>query len=171
MHAGTQPDSKTAPQARKEGDAFGSHRSTDPVGALPQPAQRLDNDFSKLFAGEILIDVDTLNVDAASFRQMEEAAGSVEGVGAKVLETVRTRGKQHNPVTGSGGMLLGRVAAHGPSVGAVKPADIAVGTRIATLISLSLTPLRVDEVLAIRGTSGQVDIKGQAVRSPSDRYA
>ena len=148
------------------GDAFGTHRSLAPKGALPQPADRLDNDFSRLFAGEMLVTVETLNVDAASFRQMEEAGGDV---GARVLATVAERGKQHNRVTGSGGMLLGRVA----QLASGRPANekIAVGDRIASLISLSLTPLRVDEVRAIRPASAQLDVAGEAVLFASSPYA
>jgi L-erythro-3,5-diaminohexanoate dehydrogenase len=150
----------------KAGDAFGTHRALVPQGALPQPADRLDNDFSRLFAGEMLVTVETLNVDAASFRQMEEAGGDV---GERVLATVRERGKQHNRVTGSGGMLLGRVAqlAEGRPVGE----NIAVGDRVASLISLSLTPLRVDEVKAVRPASAQLDVVGEAVLFASSPYA
>jgi L-erythro-3,5-diaminohexanoate dehydrogenase len=148
------------------GDAFGTHRALAPKGALPQPADRLDNDFSRLFAGEMLVSVETLNVDAASFRQMEEAGGDV---GARVLATVGERGKQHNRVTGSGGMLLGRVA----QLAEGRPADekIAVGDRVASLISLSLTPLRIEEVRAIRPASAQLDVVGEAVLFASSPYA
>jgi len=148
------------------GDTFGTHRALSPKGALPQPADRLDNDFSRIFAGEMLVTVETLNVDAASFRQMEEAGGDV---GARVLATVSERGKQHNRVTGSGGMLLGRVAQLAPG----RPAGekIAVGDRIASLISLSLTPLRVEEVRAIRPASAQLDVVGEAVLFASSPYA
>jgi L-erythro-3,5-diaminohexanoate dehydrogenase len=134
---------------------------------LPQPAFRVDNDFSRLFAGEILLSVETLNVDAASFRQMEEAGGDV---GTHVLATVRDRGKQHNPVTGSGGMLLGRVLQIVPS-GSTTVSDLSVGDRVATLVSLSLTPLRVHEVLAVRPASAQLDVKGEAVLFASGAYA
>ena len=58
------------------GDPFGTHRSLLPKGGLPQPAKRVDNDFSRLFVGEILLSVETLNIDAASFRQMEEACAA-----------------------------------------------------------------------------------------------
>ncbi len=150
----------------KAGDAFGTHRALDPKGALPQPADRLDNDFSRLFAGEMLVSVETLNVDAASFRQMEEAGGDV---GERVLATVRERGKQHNRVTGSGGMLLGRVV----QLAEGRPSEekIAVGDRIASLISLSLTPLRVDEIRAVRAPSAQLDVVGEAVLFASSPYA
>src|SRR5947209_5363464 len=100
-----------------EGDALGIHRVIEPKGYLPQPALRLDNDPAKLFESEIVVRVETLNVDAASFRQMEEATrGEADGVARLVMETVAKRGKQHNPVTGSGGMLLGVVMRVGSSV-------------------------------------------------------
>jgi L-erythro-3,5-diaminohexanoate dehydrogenase len=80
-------------------------------------------------------------------------------VGELVRETVRRRGKQHNPVTGSGGMLLGTVSRAG---GLVKDRGFAVGDRVATLASLSLTPLALSEILDIRPVSAQVDVKGKA---------
>ncbi len=151
------------------GHAYGTHRAIAPLGALPQPAERISNDFSKLYDGELLLEVQTLNVDAASFRQMEEAVGSAAGVPAKVLETVAARGKQHNPVTGSGGMLLGRVLqvtpGH-PGALVLKPGD-----RVATLVSLSLTPLRIDSVEAVRAVSAQLDVRGEAVLFASGPYA
>ena len=54
------------------GDAYGTHRVLEPRGALPQPALRVDNDFTRLFEGEVLLAVETLNIDAASFTQMEK---------------------------------------------------------------------------------------------------
>jgi L-erythro-3,5-diaminohexanoate dehydrogenase len=162
------------------GDAFGSHRSLDPAGALPQQARRLDNDFSRLFQGETLVAVETLNVDAASMTQMEraaaEAGGAADGVEQQVahivLRTVADRGKQHNPVTGSGGMLLGTVV----QAGTGRRDPLHPGDRIATLVSLSLTPLRIDAVRDVRLRSAQIDVDGEAVvfasgacaRIPSD---
>ena len=159
------------------GDPFGTHRAIEPRGALPQPALRVDADFSRLYDGEMLLAVETLNVDAASFRQMEEAAvaagtppeGVPDAVAKAVVETARTRGKQHNPVTGSGGMLLGRVLQLAP--GRDDAGKIAPGDRVATLVSLSLTPLRIDRVKAVRSASAQLDVDGEAVLFASGAYA
>jgi len=155
----------TRETAEKVGDPFGTHRALEPKGALPQPAWRVDNDFSRLFSGELLVAVETLNVDAASFRQMEEKGD----VATQVRETVAARGKQHNPVTGSGGMLLGRVVRchpDHPDASKLQPGD-----RIASLVSLSLTPLRIDVIKDIRPTSAQIDIEGEAVLFASGGYA
>jgi L-erythro-3,5-diaminohexanoate dehydrogenase len=147
------------------GDPYGTHRCVEPRGGLPQPAWRLDADFTRLFEGEALIQVETLNIDAASLAQMSGAAAGgaadVEShVANVVLKTVAARGKQHNPVTGSGGMLLGRVLQVAPG----RSGDnLQKGQRVATLVSLTLTPLRIDRVRDVRLAAAQLDVDGEAV--------
>ena len=58
----------------KPGNKFGTHRVIEPKGVLPQPAWRIDNTM-EIYDNEILIAVDMLNIDAASFTQIEEAEG------------------------------------------------------------------------------------------------
>jgi len=148
------------------GDPLGLHRVLPEEDAsaplpLPQRATRLDADIDKCFESEILVDVETLNIDAASFKQMEEASdGTATGVAELVRQTVAARGKQHNPVTGSGGMLLGKVKRVGDLV---SERGVKVGDRIATLASLSLTPLALKRIIAVRLESCQVDVEATAV--------
>ena len=145
----------------RHGERFGVHRVLEPMGALPQPALRLDNRFDVAWDNEIVVDVETLNIDAASFRQLEESTGGTDAEIAHAVERiVEARGKQHNPVTDSGGMLLGVVSRVGS---AVKRGTAEVGDRIATLASLSLTPLRIDETRGVRRASAQLDVRGKAV--------
>jgi len=151
------------------GNPFGSHRVIEPKGVLPQPALRIDNDLSRLWDNEMLIEVETLNIDAASFSQIKQAAGGDEG---RIRETIQSivihRGKLQNPVTGSGGMLVGTVAAMGPRWRG--RADVGIGDRIASLVSLSLTPLRIDAILEVKSQIDQVRIRGQAVLFESGIY-
>jgi L-erythro-3,5-diaminohexanoate dehydrogenase len=138
---------------------YGLHRVAEPAGVLPQQAERLDAD-PKPWPDEVVVDVERLNLDAASFRQLREQYGSGDAVRAAVLEIVGQRGKMHNPVTGSGGMLLGTVREVGPE----SPLDLKPGDRIATLVSLTLTPLRItDELADWDGKSEQVPCRGTAV--------
>ncbi len=151
------------------GCKYGSHRVVEPKGALPQPAWRIDNTM-EIYDNEILIDVKMLNIDAASFSQMEkEANGDPARIGEIVMKTVKERGKQHNPVTGSGGMLIGAVEAVGSLLAG--KIDLKPGDKIATLVSLSLTPLRIDRIKAVHMESDQVEIEGKAILFESGIYA
>jgi L-erythro-3,5-diaminohexanoate dehydrogenase len=138
----------------------GLSRVVEPRGVLPQAAWRLDA-RPEIAADEVRIRVERLNLDAASFRQLaEKHGGDGTAVRAEVLEIIGTRGKMHNPVTGSGGMLIGVVDEVGPeSPLAVKPGD-----RVATLVSLTLTPLAVtDGLRRWDGSSEQVPTQGHAI--------
>jgi len=138
---------------------YGLHRVVDPVGVLPQQAWRLSTE-PDLRPDEVLVDVAMLNLDAASFRQLREEHGSPTAVRAAVLAIIEQRGKMHNPTTGSGGMLLGTVR----EVGQESPLGLKPGDRVATLVSLTLTPLRVEDGLADwTGDSEQVPCRGTAV--------
>ena len=153
----------------KKGCPYGTHRVLEPKGVLPQPAFKISNDM-EIYDNEILIDVQTLNIDSASFTQIsDEAKGDVEGIKKIMKGIVDERGKHQNPVTGSGGMLIGTVEKIGPALEG--KTDLKVGDKIATLVSLSLTPLRIDEITAIRPEIDQVDIKGKAILFESGLYA
>jgi L-erythro-3,5-diaminohexanoate dehydrogenase len=144
-------------------DPLGTHRVLAPTGALPQAADRLDNDTDKRFDDEIHVAVETLNVDSASFREIEDSGGR-DGVAARVTEIVAARGKLQNPVTGSGGMLLGRVEWIGPgAAGMAERCGVSVGDRVGTLVSLTLTPLRIDRIERVRHETHQIDCAGKAI--------
>lgn len=139
-------------------ERFGIHRSLEPRGVLPQQANVLDATSAPI-GDEILIDVDYLNIDSASWAQLrDETGGSAEAMAARITDIVKSSGKMHNPVTGSGGMLVGRVAGLGEGRSAP-----AVGTRVATLVSLTLTPLALDAITALDPSSEKVAVKGRAI--------
>ena len=145
-------------------DPTGLHRVLDAVTRLPQAADRLDT-RRELWPDEVRIRVERLNLDAASYRQLERkhsldgrAAG--DAIRAEVLEIVANRGKMQNPETGSGGMLVGTVEEVGPD----SPLGLAVGDRVATLVSLTLTPLVIEDGLSgWDGLGEQVPCDGYAV--------
>jgi L-erythro-3,5-diaminohexanoate dehydrogenase len=153
----------------KKGNPYGTHRVLEPKGVLPQPALKIDNDM-EIYDNEILIDVQTLNVDSASFTQIkEQAKGDIEEIKNIMKGIVEERGKHQNPVTGSGGMLIGTVEKIGSALEG--ETDLKVGDKIATLVSLSLTPLRIDEINEVRSDVDQVDIVGKAILFESGIYS
>jgi L-erythro-3,5-diaminohexanoate dehydrogenase len=156
-------DSGALGTARATGDPTGLHRVLDDTVVLPQAARRLDT-RRELWPDEVRVRVETLNLDAASFRQLEskhsvDGQPDGEGVRREVLDIVATRGKMQNPVTGSGGMLIGTVEEVGPE----SSLGLEVGDHIATLVSLSLTPLVIED--------GLERWDGRHERVPADGYA
>jgi len=59
----------------KKGNRYGTHRVLEPKFTFPQPALRPDNDFSEIYDNEVLCNVSTLNIDAASFVDIRDRAG------------------------------------------------------------------------------------------------
>ncbi len=151
-----------------KGCKYGTHRVIEPKGTLPQPALKIDNNM-EIYDNELLIDVITLNIDSASYTQIKGACDKdAKKMREMILSIVEERGKMQNPVTGSGGMLIGTIKEIGQNF---PDKTLKVGDKIATLVSLSLTPLRIDEIINLDPSSDQVDIKGQAILFESGLYA
>ena len=161
----------------KKGNPYGTHRVISPKGVLPQPADVVDNTM-EIYDNEVLIDVKTLNIDSASFTEickqvLDKKPAEIETQEEKdkvaqcMKDIVAKAGKHKNPWTGSGGMLIGTVKEIGPEW----KGDLKVGDKIATLVSLSLTPLVIEEIHEMRPAIDQVDITGQAILFQSGIYA
>lgn len=142
---------------------LGLHRVLEPAGALPQQAKRLNCELP-LRAEEILIEVSSLNVDSASFHQFY---GSNEKDAAKtgeaILRVIQERGKLQNPVTGSGGMLIGTVKEVGSAVTNPDLKSLKPGDRVATLVSLTLTPLKIRKLKRVLPEIERVEVEGHAI--------
>ncbi|GAA0357819.1 L-erythro-3,5-diaminohexanoate dehydrogenase [Bacillus horti] len=156
-----------------KGQKYGCHRVLEPANSLPQPAQTLNPDLP-IYDNELLINVERLNIDSASFLQLKSTANHHEvhsnekHIADQILAIVRERGKLHNPVTGSGGMLIGTVKEKGRHYPSEK---LKIGERIASLISLTLTPLYIEEILSVDLDTAQVEVKGHAILFESSPYA
>lgn len=149
------------PTMSPESSPFGVHRVLEPAGeSLPQAARVLDP-RPEIWSDEVRIDIETLTLDAASYRQLHDKhVGDGAAIRAEVLAIVGERGKMQNPVTGSGGMLIGTVAEVGPE----STLGLTAGDRVATLVSLSLTPLAITDGLARwDGLGERVPAQGHAI--------
>lgn len=146
---------------------YGLHRVMENENKFPQAAARLDNSMQPQ-ADEVLLDVQMLNIDSSSFRQLKAAHNNDEQkIAAAILDIVQSRGKMHNPVTNSGGMLIGNVIAVGDDIDSeVKPGD-----NIATLVSLTLTPLQIDEIISVSHNEAQLQVKGKALLFKDSPFA
>lgn len=140
---------------------YGIHRVIEPKGTLPQAALKISNDMN-IASNEILINVQALNIDSASFSQIEKAANGDEVViKSTIMNIVNKSGKMQNPVTGSGGMLIGTIEEIGSDL--INKIALRIGDKIATLVSLSLTPLKINNIKKIYKKIDRVEIDGKAI--------
>ncbi|MDQ2992989.1 MAG: L-erythro-3,5-diaminohexanoate dehydrogenase [Candidatus Eremiobacteraeota bacterium] len=135
---------------------------------MPQSAWKIDC-TPIACENEILCEVEALNIDSASFKQIADIeGGDAQKIAAHIERIVRERGKQHNPVTGSGGMFIGRVLEVGRALVGV---DVVPGDRIASLVSLTLTPLHLESIERVDVATGRIWVKAKAILFESGLWA
>lgn len=148
---------------------YGIHRTLAPNNVLPPTAWRLDNS-TEIRDDEILVDVDTIDIDASTFRQFAvESQKDHTDIGEAIMQLVAARGKLHHPATEAGGILLGRVNRIGPALAGQVP--LSEGDRLVTLVSLAWMPLSLQRVRRVHHATGQIDVEGQAILFSDSQYA
>jgi L-erythro-3,5-diaminohexanoate dehydrogenase len=141
--------------------SLGVHRVIEPAGALPQSAWKLDN-TPIAYSTETLINVQKLHIDSASFTQIAATCErDTRRMSRHIMEIVASRGKMHNPVTGSGGVLMGTVEHLDEEFG--KTHTLAIGDSIVSLTSLSWLPLHLERVQSIHLERREVEVEGKAI--------
>lgn len=145
----------------KSTDKFGINRTIEPKGSLPQPAWKLDNTM-ELRSNEILIDVKIINLNLVNFNAiLEETNFQEERMKSRIMDIIEERGKLHNPVTGTGGILYGRVLEM--SEGYPNNYNIKVGDEIVSLGSMTLLPIKLDKIKAINFEIAQLEVEGKCI--------
>jgi L-erythro-3,5-diaminohexanoate dehydrogenase len=149
--------------------SLGIHRVIEPVGSLPQAAWKLDNTPIVQFS-ETLVEVQALHIDSASFAQMANACDrDHERMKRHIMDIINQRGKMHNPVTGSGGVLIGVVRELDDLY--AKANNLTIGDTIISLTSLSWIPLYIENIHAIHFDRSDVEVTGKAILFRSNPLA
>jgi L-erythro-3,5-diaminohexanoate dehydrogenase len=149
------------------GNRFGAHRVIEPPNTLPKAAQRLDNQSPPL-DNEIGIRVKALHITSTSFTRLwQEAEENEERFAITLMDIVHRQGKFQDPATGSGGVLLGIV----DFIGSALKVDLQLGDPIVTMVSLALTPLKLNKIGVIDPLFGQVAVDGYAILFESGLWA
>lgn len=142
---------------------LGIKRSKEPKNVLPQAADVVDNSLP-ISETEILFEVDSLNLDSASFRNLVELSnGSKEKIKEIIFEIVKTRGKMHNPYTNSGGVFKGKIKQMGKYFMEYHGNKYRVGSNVVSLTSLTFTPLFLEEIIDVDISKAIVYVKGYAI--------
>jgi len=140
---------------------LGLNRSLDTKDVLPVFAWRLDIN-SNIGRDEIRIQVTDIHLENANLKQIyNDANGNPDGIRENILSIVEKRGKLHNPFTGTGGLISGRVEEVGIEnrhFGSLFPGDEILVLTSATSIPLSITAIKSVDIVY-----GHLEVEGYAI--------
>ncbi|MFN3995311.1 MAG: L-erythro-3,5-diaminohexanoate dehydrogenase [bacterium] len=147
----------------KEIEILGIHRSINPKNVLPQAAYKVDNSLP-IRDCEILFEVDSLNLDSASFKNiLDISQNSKEEIKKTVMEIVKNRGKMHNPNTNSGGVFKGKIKEIGKYFSEFHKNKYKIGSKVVSLTSLTFTPLFLEKIIDVDIENHTLYVQGYAI--------
>lgn len=140
---------------------YGQDRVLEPKYVLPTSAWKLDNS-REIRSTEMRIAVKKIHIESTSFKQICMMSAMQEGrIKKNIMDIVEKRGKLHNPVTDTGGLLYGVVEEIGSDYPNEK--NLKVGEEILCNTSLASVPLHLENILSIDDAYTQADVEGYAV--------
>ncbi len=140
---------------------YGINRVLEPKHVLPTSAWQLDNNHN-IFPDEIRIDIRRIHIEGTSFKEIcLEANDNDQKIKQKIMDIVIRRGKLHNPVTDTGGMLYGVVSEIGSEHENLK--GFKVGDEVICNASLTSLPLYIDKITSIDKSFGQIEAEGYCI--------
>jgi TyrR family helix-turn-helix protein len=141
--------------------SYGIARVLEPNHVLPTVAWRIDNS-RKLLPNELRISLRRIHLEGTSFKQISmEANHNEDAIKSKILDIVIKRGKLHNPVTDTGGLLYGIVEEIGPEY--ENPKGFQVGDEVLCNTSLTTVPLYISGIRSVHKALGQIEADGYAI--------
>ncbi len=142
-------------------ESYGVRRVVEPKYVLPTSAWRLDNS-REIAPDEMRISVHKIHIEGTNFRQIcVETNNNVEKIKERILDIVWKRGKLHNPVTDTGGVMFGTVEEIGSCFH--NPRGLAVGDQLICNVSLANIPLCLHRITAVDMAYSQIDVEGYAI--------
>lgn len=140
---------------------YGLDRVVEPAGIFPSLAWKLDNTRT-LRERELAVSLDQIIIEWLSFQQICASCDYDEDrIRARIFDLIDKRGKLQNPVTKSGGVLIGNVEEIGPDFH--NPRELKAGDRVFCMSSLTSFPVCLDEIFEIDYNYGVVKCSGYAI--------
>ena len=140
---------------------YGTARVLEPKFVIPTSAWRLDNSRN-IRADEMRISVELIHLEGTSFKQIcTEANNNPDEIKRAIIDTVIRRGKLHNPVTDTGGVLCGRIEAIGDDY--TNDRGLAIGDRVIVNASLTSFPMSLESITDIDRVFNQISARGFAI--------
>ena len=140
---------------------YGTNRVIEPQHVLSTSAWKVDNN-REINSNEIRVSIIKLHIESTSFKQIcIESNNNINKIQDRITDIVIKRGKLHNPVTDTGGLLYGKVEKIGSEYNNKK--GLKVGDEVICNASLAAIPLYISRISQIDMAYNQVDAEGYAI--------
>ncbi len=140
---------------------FGVERSVEPQNVLPTSAWKIDNG-RELKENEVKIKIGRIHIESTSFRQIcMEAHDEDELIKQKIIDIVIQRGKLHNPVTDTGGVVCGLIDELGTSY--KNKEEFEKGEQVICNASLASIPMHITKIGKIDRVFNQIEVEGYVI--------
>ncbi|MBQ7703258.1 MAG: sigma 54-interacting transcriptional regulator [Firmicutes bacterium] len=140
---------------------YGTTRVLEPKFVMPASAWRLDNSRN-IRPDEMRVSLRIVHLEGTSFKQMaSEVGGDPKRLKQAIIDIVIRRGKMHNPVTDTGGVLCGRVEMIGDEYD--NRFGLKVGDEVIVNCSLSSLPMHLEDIDEIDWVFNQFTAKGYVI--------
>lgn len=141
--------------------SYGTQRVMEPKYVLPTSAWKLDNS-RKIYPDELRLSVMRIHLEGTSFKQIcTEVNNNEEKIKQKIMDIVIRRGKLHNPITDTGGLVLGIVEEIGDEY--YNPKGLKPGDKVICNASLASVPLHIENIKSIDYVFNQAIVEGYAI--------
>lgn len=139
----------------------GVDRVLEPKHVLTTSAWKIDN-ARTIGPKEIRVSIRKLHIESTSFKQIcIESNNNPERIKDRIIDIVIRRGKMHNPVTDTGGVLYGVIEEIGKDYDNKK--GLAVGDPVICNASLAAIPMYIGRITGIHMAFSQIEAEGYAI--------
>lgn len=142
-------------------EIYGIKRVLEPKNVLPTSAWKLDNGRN-IYPDEIRVSIKRIHLEGTGFKQIcTESNDDEKKIKQNIMDMVIRRGKLHNPVTDTGGLIMGTVEEIGKDY--TNRASLEVGDLVICNASAASMPLYIEEITSVNKAFNQIEAKGYAI--------
>lgn len=140
---------------------YGIKRVLEPQHVLPTSAWRLDNSRN-IYPDELRVSIKRIHLEGTGFKQIcTEVNDNEKKIKQQIIDIVIRRGKLHNPVTDTGGLVMGVIEEIGSEYH--NPQGLKVGDKIICNVSVASVPMYIEDIISLNKAFNQVEATGYAI--------
>lgn len=140
---------------------YGIKRVLEPQHVLPTSAWKLDNNRN-IYPDELKVSIKRIHLEGTGFKQIcTESNEDEKKIKQSIIDVVIRRGKLHNPVTDTGGLVMGVVEEIGSEYDNWQ--NFQIGDMVICNASAASLPMHIENITSIDRAYNQVEANGYVI--------